>query len=79
MWNRTIAPVPAFIPSQYIPPTWGNNIENIPPHSQIGALVYHQATPLDSQPPPLEILPKSSHDSSTSSKMAELEKNGHSS
>ena len=53
-------PVPTFIPTQYMSPTWDNPKDTL--HSQVGAPVYHQVTPLDLRPPSLEIPPTLYHD-----------------
>lgn len=36
MWNRTIAPVPTFIPPQYLPLTWDNPMLKDTLHGQGG-------------------------------------------
>lgn len=64
MWKRMIAPVPTFMPAQYVPATWDNPIPKDTLHGQACAVVNHLATPLYSRPPPFEILPTPYRDQS---------------
>lgn len=65
MWNRTVAPVPTFIPAHYVPPP---TVESL--HEQPYPFIANQPVPLDSRPPTPQL---QWHSQPESSRFADIE------